>query len=93
MNVLLVHSISRIAMPPKIAKLAGLGALSACGGIAAIYALFVYITRPVPTAGLDPTLRFLAWFTVAGVILALIGVHLVFGRQLLLLAKGEARPL
>ncbi|MEP6729556.1 MAG: hypothetical protein ABJE10_02905 [bacterium] len=80
-------------MPPKIAKLAGFGALAACGGIAAIYALFVFITRPVPSAGLDPTLRFLSWFTVAGVILALIGVHLVLGRQLLLLAKGEARPL
>ena len=80
-------------MPPKIAKLAGLGALAACGGMAAIYVLFVYITRPVPTSGLDSTLRFLSWFSVAGVILALIGVHIVFGRQLLLLAKGEARPI
>jgi len=83
----------RIAMPPKIAKLAGLGALAACGGIAAIYALFVYITRPVPTSGMDSTLRFIAWFSVAGVILALIGVHVVLGRQLLLLSKGEARPI
>jgi hypothetical protein len=80
-------------MPPKIAKLAGLGALAACGGIVAIYALFLYVTKPEPTSGLDPTLRFLAWFTVAGVILALIGVHVVLGRQLLLLSKGEARPL
>ena len=75
-------------MPPKIAKLAGLGALAACGGIAALYALFVFMTRPEPTSGLDPTQRFLAWFTVAGVILALIGVHLVLGRQLLALARG-----
>jgi hypothetical protein len=80
-------------MPPKIAKLAGLGALAACGGIAAIFALFMYITRPMPTSGLDPTQRFLSWFTVAGVILALIGVHVVLGRQLLLLSKGEARPI
>ncbi|MEO8335668.1 MAG: hypothetical protein ABI664_11890 [bacterium] len=80
-------------MPPKIAKLAGLGALVAAGGIVAVFALFVYITRPVPTAGLDPTLRFLSWFTVAGVIIALIGVHLVLGRQLFLLAKGESRPI
>ncbi|MEO5871653.1 MAG: hypothetical protein ABIT91_17525 [Gemmatimonadaceae bacterium] len=80
-------------MPPKFARLAALGALAASGGIAAIFALFVYITRPVPTAGLDPTLRFLSWFTVAGVIIALIGVHLVIGRQLLLLAKGDARPI
>ena len=78
-------------MPPKIAKLAGLGALAACGGIAALYALFVFITRPEPTSGLDATQRFLAWFTVAGVILALIGVHVVLGRQLLALARGIPR--
>ena len=79
-------------MPPKIARLAGFGALAACGGIAALYALFLFFTKPAPSAGLDSTQRFLAWFTVAGVILALIGVHVVLGRQLLLLAKGEARP-
>lgn len=80
-------------MPPKIAKLAALGALAACGGIAALYALFIVITKPSPTSGLDSAQRFLAWFTVAGVILALIGVHLVVGRQLLLLAKGEPQRL
>lgn len=78
-------------MPPKIARLAGLGAFAACGGFAAAYLLFVYITRPTISAGLDSPERFLAWFTVAGVLLALLGVHLVIGRQLLALAKGEAR--
>ena len=78
-------------MPPKIARLAGLGAFAACGGIAALYALFVFITRPTAFAGLDGTLRFISWFTVAGVLLALLGVHVVFGRQLLALAKGEPR--
>ncbi|MEO8621215.1 MAG: hypothetical protein ABI625_09125 [bacterium] len=77
-------------MPPKIAKLAGLGAFAACGGIAALYVLFVYITRPTASAGLDPTQRFVSWFTVAGVLLALLGVHVVIGRQLFLLSKGEA---
>ena len=80
-------------MPPKIARLAGLGALAACGGIAMVYALFLFITRPDPTSGLDSTQRFLAWFTVAGVILALIGVHIVLGRRLLLLARGEHQRL
>jgi hypothetical protein len=80
-------------MPPKIARLAGLGALAACGGIAALYALFLFVTRPSASSGLDSTERFLAWFTVAGVILALIAVHVVLGRQLLLLAKGEPQRL
>ena len=78
-------------MPPKIAKLAGLGAFAACGGIAALFALFVFITRPTSTAGMDPTLRFISWFAVAGVLLALLGLHVVFGKQLLALARGEAR--
>ena len=78
-------------MPPKIARLAGFGAFAAGGGIATLYLLFVYITRPTASAGLDAPERFLAWFTVAGVVLALLGVHLLMGRQLLALAKGEAQ--
>ena len=78
-------------MPPRIAKLAGLGALAACGGIAALYALFLYITRPTSYAGMDSTLRFISWFTVAGVLLALLLLHVVFARQLLALSRGEVR--
>lgn len=78
-------------MPPKIARLAGIGAYAACAGIAAIYALFVFITRPTGSAGLDSTERFVAWFAVAGVLLALAVVHVAMGRQLLALARGEAQ--
>jgi hypothetical protein len=79
-------------MPPKIARLAGLGAFGACAGFAALYALFVFVTRPSASSGLDSTQRFLTWFTVAGVILALLLIHIVIGRQLLVVAKGESRP-
>ncbi len=78
-------------MPPKIARLAGFGAFAACGGIAALYLLFVYITRPTVSAGLDGPERFLSWFAVAGVLLAVLGVHVVIGRQLLAVARGEAQ--
>ena len=78
-------------MPPRIAKLAGLGAFAACGGIAALFLLFVFITRPTVFAGMDSTLRFIAWFSVAGVLLALLGVQVVFGRQLIALSRGESR--
>ena len=80
-------------MPPKIARLAGLGAFAACGGIAALFALFVYATRPTPSSGLDSTERFMAWFTVAGVLLALLGVHIVIGRQLLAMSSGRPQRL
>jgi hypothetical protein len=79
-------------MPPRIARLAGLGAFGACAGFAAIYLLVVYITRPTQYAGLDGTERFITWFSVAGVILALLGVHVVFGRQLMALSRGEKVP-
>lgn len=78
-------------MPPKIARLAGFGAFAACGGIAALYALFVYVTRPSSFSGMDAPQRFVAWFAVAGVLLALLLVHLVIGRQLLALARGTPR--
>jgi hypothetical protein len=79
-------------MPPKIAKLAGLGAFAACAGIAALFLLFVYGTRPTASAGMDGTLRFISWLSVAGVLLALLGVHLLIGRRLLALARGDNPP-
>ena len=79
-------------MPPRIARLAGLGAFAACGGIAALFFLFLFVTWPTPSSGMDATSRLIAWLSVAGVLLALLGVHLVLGRQLLALARGEPRP-
>ena len=79
-------------MPPRIARLAGFGAFAACGGIATIFLLFLFITRPTAFSGMDGTLRFLSWLSVAGVLLALVGVHVLLGRQLMAVAKGESRP-
>lgn len=76
-------------MPPRIARLAGLGAFAAAGGIALLYLLFLFATRPTAGSGLDGTERFIAWFTVAGVIVALIAVHVVIGRQLLEIGKTK----
>ena len=77
-------------MPPRIAKLAGLGAFGACAGIAALYLLFLFATRPTPGSGMDGTLRFVTWLSVGGVFLALLGVHVMLGRRLLALGRGEA---
>ena len=74
-------------MPPRIAKLAALGAFAASLGILGIYMVFLYGTSPDATSGMDATSRFIAWLSVAGVILALVGVHVAFGRQLLALSK------
>lgn len=80
-------------MPPRIARLAGLGAFAACAGIAALYLLVLFGTRPTPASGMDGTLRFITWLSVGGVFLALLGIHVLLGRRLLLLARGEATEL
>ena len=77
-------------MPPRIARLAGLGAFGACAGIAALYLLFLFGTRPTLGSGMDGTNRFITWLSVGGVFLALLGVHVMLGRRLLALGRGEA---
>ena len=76
-------------MPPKIAKLAGLGAFGACAGLLALFLGLVFITRPVSSGGIDAINAAVTWIAVGGLIVALIVVHVAIGKQLLLLAKGE----
>ena len=76
-------------MPPKFAKLAGLGALGATAGLIGVYLLFLFGTRPGTYAGMDGVNRSIAWLSVGGVIVALIAVHVVLGMQLLAIGRGE----
>lgn len=76
-------------MPPKIARLAGLGAFGACAGLLALYLLLVYLTRPMSRGGIDIINAAVAWIALGGLFAALIIAHIVIGRQLLRLAKGE----
>ena len=76
-------------MPPKIAKLAGLGAFGACAGLLALFLGLVYLTRPLARGGIDATNASVAWIALGGLILALIAVHVAIGKQLMLLAKGK----
>ncbi len=75
-------------MPPKIAKFAGLGAFGACACLLALYLLLVFVARPTRTGGIDPTNAAVAWIALGGLFAALIIVHVVIGRQLLVLARG-----
>jgi hypothetical protein len=79
-------------MPPKIARLAGLGAFGACAGFLALYAYVAYISRHTPTGGMMPVLSAVTWISVGLVVLALIGVHVVLAKQLFALARGGAQP-
>lgn len=76
-------------MSPKIARLVGLGALGASLGLLALLALSFVGLRGDPYAGMDGTMRAMTWIALTGVILALIGVHVMVGRRLLRLAAGK----
>jgi len=76
-------------MPPKIARLAGRGAFGASAGLAALYLLIACVARPTRTGGIDTTLAAVTWIALAGVFAALIVVHVVIGRQLLVLSRGD----
>jgi membrane associated rhomboid family serine protease len=76
-------------MPPKIAKLAGLGAFGACAGLLGLYLLLVFLTRPGTTSGIDMVNAVVAWISLGGLFAALIIVHVMIGKRLLLLSRGD----
>lgn len=69
--------------PLTIPRLLGLGALGAGAGIAALFLVVVFITRPEASSGMDATSRMVTWIALGGVIVALVAVHVVLGLQLL----------
>ena len=75
-------------MPPKYARLAGLGAFGASAGLLALFALLVFATRPARLGGIDTTNAVVTWIALGGLFVALILVHGMIGKRLLLLAKG-----
>jgi len=77
-----------MTMPPKIARLAGLGAFGACAGLVSLYLVLVYITRPSGRGGIDVVNAAVVWIALGGLVVALIIVHVVIGKQLLRLAQG-----
>lgn len=81
-------------MPPKIAKLMGLGAFGAIAGMVAIYALVAWLSAPSRTGGMMMTLSVVTWISLGLVLLAMIASHVNLARQLLAIGKGKgARPI
>jgi TRAP-type C4-dicarboxylate transport system permease small subunit len=77
-------------MPPKIARLIGLGAFGACAVFIALFAYVAYLSRHTLLGGMMPALSVVTWISLATVLLGLIAVHVVLGKQLLELAEGRA---
>ena len=80
-------------MPPRIARLIGLGAFGAILLFVAIYALVVYASVPRSTGGIDSIEAIVTWIAVGLVVLGVIGVHVVVGRGLVDYGRGVRRVL
>lgn len=80
-------------MPPRIAKLVGYGAFAAILLFVAIFGLVAWAAVPTRTGGIDRTLAVVTWISVALTVLALIGVHVLVGRELLAFGRGDRRPI
>ena len=65
-----------------VGRLAALGALAVCGGVALLTIGLAWLTRPTPTGGMDVTSAIVTWIAVGGTALAIIAVHLALARQL-----------
>lgn len=79
-------------IPPKIAKLLGLGAFGVVLVLIGIGALMVWITIPTPTTGITWAHTAVTWISLAVVLFCVGAAHVVIGRELLWLSKGEVRP-
>ena len=80
-------------MPPKIARLAGLGAFGACAGLLLLYFGLVFLSVPRIRGGIDMTSAVVAWIALGGLFAGLIIAHIVVGKQLLRMASGGRHPL
>ena len=89
-SVLSFNGRLEVAMPPRIARLAGLGAFGACVGFVALYLYVAWLSRDTATGGMTPVLSVVTWISLALVVLALIAIHVVIGKQLMYLGKGGA---
>jgi hypothetical protein len=63
-------------------KLAALGAVGACGGMALVFLLVAIVLRPFPRGGMDGTNYALTLLTIGGMLAGLVAVHLAFAYQL-----------
>ena len=75
-------------MPPRIAKLIGYGAFGAIALFVVIFLLVLLATLPASAPGMTTVLDVVTWIAVGLMVLAMITLHIVIGRQLIYIGKG-----
>ena len=77
-------------MPPRIAKLVGMGAFGAIVFFVALFGFVFWLSAPRAHGGIDSISAIVVWISLTVVLLALIALHVVLGRALLDLSRGAA---
>ena len=78
-------------MPPKIARYIGYGAFGGIVVFAIIFALVLWAAFPRSASGIDHIESAVTYIALILVFLAIAGVHLLLGRELLAYSRGERR--
>jgi hypothetical protein len=73
------------------ARLAAMGALGVCVGVAGLYLFLAFFTRPVPRGGIDQTQSLLTVIALAIPFALIIGAHLVYARILMKYGKDRVQ--
>ncbi len=76
-------------MPPRIARLAALGAFGAVALFVFIYVVIAIASAPRRTGGIDMIEAVVTWISVGIAVLGLIAAHIVVGRGLLAYSRGR----
>ncbi len=75
-------------MPPKFARLAGLGAFGVIGLFVLLYLLVIWTTVPSSSNGMTTVLDVVTWIAIGCIIVGIVVAHLVVARQLLHIGRG-----
>lgn len=75
--------------PPRIARLAGLGAYGATAGLVLLFLALGYASRHTLTGGMRTDLAWVTWISLAVLFAAIIAAHVYLGKQLLRLAHSK----
>jgi hypothetical protein len=81
-------------LPSKLARLLGAQMLVVIAGLAVLWAVVIFFTRPnepPSTGGIDDVNVMITWVAFTVILLALALIHLLFARQLFSEARGVRR--
>ncbi len=81
-NVTGGHENMDMKLQGQTARLAAYGAYAVCVGLLAVFAFVVWLTRPVPTGGMNWGMAALTWIAIGVVVIIVSAAHIAMTGQL-----------